>query len=241
MISDLRNAFAFLTILPVGYDEGVLPGRSFAYYPIVGLVIGVLLVFISFIAQLRFPSEVTMFFVLIVWVFVTGGLHLDGFGDSCDGLFATVSPERRLEILKDSRAGSWAVIGLALLLLGKWVALQNVRPIMLILPPILGRWAMVIAACMFPYARASGVGAYFRTGFGCWQIAIASITALLMVLAIGIVIDFRAALAMPVMILLVRGIGSWAVRRLGGGLTGDVYGALCELVELATLFMLTML
>jgi adenosylcobinamide-GDP ribazoletransferase len=241
VISELRNAFAFLTILRVGYDEDVLPGRSFAFYPVVGLVIGLILFVITLSAQRLFSPDVTAFFILIGWVILTGGLHLDGFGDSCDGLFATVEPDRRLEIMKDSRVGSWAVVGLALLLLGKWVALQNVKPVMLILPPVVGRWAMVIAVYAFPYARATGVGAYFRTGFGRWQAIIASVVTTVIVIGASIAADLRAILILPLVVLIVWGAGRWAASRLGGGLTGDVYGALCELVELLTLLMLTIL
>src|SRR5204862_526367 len=78
------------------------------------------------------------------------------FADSFDVLLSTVTPECRLEIMKDPRAGSWAVTGLALLLLGKWIALRTLSPPLLIVPPVMGRWAMVLAAAAFPLARDSG-------------------------------------------------------------------------------------
>ena len=108
MINDLRNAFAFLTTLPAGYTDTARPGRAFAYFPLVGLAIGCLLGLTGYIAQLSFTPSIAAFLVLVVWVVVTGGLHLDGFGDACDGLLAAVSPERRLEIMKDSCCCFWA-------------------------------------------------------------------------------------------------------------------------------------
>lgn len=232
MITDLIRAFAFLTILPVPQTAEGRPGRAFAYFPLVGLVIG-LAVFAT--ASIQFlPGDITAFLTLIVWVILTGGLHLDGFADSCDGLLATTSPERRLEVMKDPRAGSWAVIGIALLLLGKYVALRHVTPVSLILPPVLGRWGMVLAAYAFPYARTSGLGTYFRDGLGRTQV-IAATTIILMV---GVIYGWPLFLLVVVPPILIAILGRWASRRLGGGLTGDVYGALCELVELVCLLVL---
>ncbi|NLF74585.1 MAG: adenosylcobinamide-GDP ribazoletransferase, partial [Chloroflexi bacterium] len=155
--TDLRGALAFLTILPVGWPHNGRPGRSFAYYPLVGLIVGTA---VSVVASIRFLSaDLGAFLALLTWVVLTGGLHLDGFGDACDGLLATVEPEHRLEIMKDPRTGTWAVAGLVLLLLGKWIALRSISAHLLILPPIIGRWAMVLAVYYFPYARSSGTGA----------------------------------------------------------------------------------
>ncbi|MDX2163455.1 MAG: adenosylcobinamide-GDP ribazoletransferase [bacterium] len=233
MWHDIRAAFSFLTILPFGYGVAARPpGYSFSAYPVVGLVIGLALAATASLSPL--PPHVTAFLVLVAWVIVTGGLHLDGFGDSCDGLLATTPPERRLAIMKDPQAGSWAVIGLILLLLGKWTLIQTVPPLLLVIPPIIGRWAMVIAVYAFPYARASGLGAYFRDGLSRTQVIIASGIALCGVLAAGRSLP-------PVVIAFGTGaftiglVGSWAARRLGGGITGDVYGALCELIELGCL------
>jgi adenosylcobinamide-GDP ribazoletransferase len=233
ILTDLRGAVAFLTVIPTGWPDTGRPGRTFAYYPLVGLIVGG---FVAAAASIRFlPGDVAAFVTLLTWVLVTGGLHLDGFGDACDGLLATVDPARRLEIMKDSRAGSWAVVGLSLLLLGKWITLRHVTPARLILPPVAGRWAMVLAVAGFPYARASGIGGYFRDGFGRTQIVVATVTAGFVAVAFGWPVGLTL-LAAPVVVWVV---GTWAARRLGGGLTGDVYGALCELTELVCLILLT--
>jgi adenosylcobinamide-GDP ribazoletransferase len=236
LIDALRGAFAFLTIVPLAHSAGK-PGHIFAYFPLVGLLIGALLVLVA--SNRLFSADLTAFLVLLVWIVITGGLHLDGLADSCDGLFATAAPERRLEIMKDPRAGSWAVIGVVTLLLGKWLALREIQPIMLLVPPVIGRWAMVIAAWGFPYARPSGMGSYFRYGLGRAQVVIASITALTV---IPLLIRFEepaillAFLLVPVIVVISA---RWADGRLGGGLTGDVYGALCEGTELLCLLILS--
>lgn len=241
MLADLRTAFAFLTVLPVGYPEGSQPGRTFAYFPLVGLLIGLVTAGVASINFLH--ADVVAFLALAAWVVLTGGLHLDGFGDSCDGLLATVAPERRLEIMKDPRAGSWAVVGLVLLLLGKYVTLRQLHPLWLIMPPVLGRWAMAMAAYAFPYARSSGMGAYFRQGLERMQIIIATVISLVIVLILSALNPLRPILWLIVIIppLAVVMVGRWAAGRLGGGLTGDVYGALCELTELLCLIGLSAL
>jgi adenosylcobinamide-GDP ribazoletransferase len=235
MLSDLLNAFSFLTILPTGWlkpDLNRSPGWAFSFYPLVGLVIGLL---VSAIAAIRFlPADVTAFLALAAWVALSGGLHLDGFADSCDGLFATVSPERRLEIMKDPRAGSWAVIGVTLLLLGKWATVRYVSFPMLVLAPVAGRWAMAFAVALFPNARPGGIGAFFRNGLGKPQMIVATLIALAIAAALG----WRALIAQGASFVFAMLYGLWASRRLGGGLTGDTYGAICELVELLCLILL---
>ena len=233
MLASLIEAFAFLTILPVGRVTSGQPGRSFAFYPIVGLVIGAS---VALVASIRFlPPDLTTFVALLIWVVLTGGLHLDGFADSCDGLLATVTPERRLEIMKDPRTGSWAVVGLVLLLLGKWIALRSVPPLWLILPPIMGRWAMVLAVARFPRARTSGLAVYYRDGFGRNQVISSTIMAVLAAMLFG----WRGVLLLALTVLIVVIVAGWMAKRLGGGLTGDSYGALCELVELLSLILLS--
>lgn len=233
MLADVRAAFAFLTILPLRYPEGRAPGAAFAYFPLVGLLIGGAL---WLVALLPWPTTaVAAFAVLLLWVILTGGLHLDGFGDACDGLLATVSPERRLEIMKDPRTGSWAVVGAVLLLLGKWVFLQSVHPASLMAPPVVARWAMGLAVYCFPYARPAGLGAYFRQGLGRRELMIAMLITGVVVVALAWLVHMRILALLFVPLLTTFVFGRWAAHRLGGGLTGDIYGAVCELTELVCL------
>lgn len=230
--SDCCAAFALLSIVPLKPDSTRPPGGAFAFFPLVGLFIGAVL---AVVTALPVSIDARAFFALVAWVVLSGGLHLDGWGDTCDGLFSTTTPERRLEIMKDPRAGMWAVIGISLLLLGKFGALRGLPPLALITPPVAGRWAMVIAAYAFPSARPSGSGAYFRTGLGRTQVVIATLLALLICGALALA-DRRALIGLAAAPLVALGAGRWAAGRLGGGLTGDVYGTLCELTELVTLW-----
>jgi adenosylcobinamide-GDP ribazoletransferase len=239
MLADLRAAFAFLTVLPVGYSVGRKPGYAFAYFPLVGLVIGAILWLLG--VQPFFSTDVRSLLILFAWVILTGGLHLDGFGDACDALLATTTPEKRLEIMKDPRAGAWAVIGLVLLLLGKWVMVREISPLGLLAPPVVARWAMVGAAVQFPYARSTGLGACVREGLGRPQLITASLITGMTFVIIAWLIDWRLLALLLAPVLTVFVFGAWAARRLGGGLTGDVYGAICELTELLGLFVLLLM
>src|SRR5258708_22022443 len=236
MLDGLLLGFTFLTTLPLGSlrrDGDAVRGKMFSFFPLVGLVIGII---VSLVASIGFlPRDLATFLALAVWVALTGGLHLDGLADWCDGLLATVSPKRRLEIMKDPRAGSLAVIGVVLVLLGKWVALRSLSPAMLLVPPIAGRWAMVLAVAAFPDARTSGLAVHFRVGFGRTQLVMASLMTFIFVLVIGSVVVWRLIIVLAIVPITVLTVGRWAAARLGGGLTGDVYGALCELVELLCL------
>jgi adenosylcobinamide-GDP ribazoletransferase len=238
MWGEIAGAFAFLTILPLRAAPG-LPGRTFAWYPLVGLCIGVLIALSVSLPTLS--PDLRAFLALLVWIIITGGLHLDGFADACDGLLATTSAERRLDIMKDPRTGSWAVIGLIVLLLGKWLLLREVdTPALLLFPPVIGRWSMILAVSGFPYARREGIGAYFREGLGRAQVMIATLTCAFIALLLVIFVDSRSVylyLAVPLGLLLAQ----WATRRLGGGLTGDVYGAVCELTEGLCLLILVLI
>jgi adenosylcobinamide-GDP ribazoletransferase len=234
MLKDFLGALGFLTILP-GQLPGKHPGRVFAYFPLIGILIGIPLVLIS--SFLPLPAELSAFFLLATWVTLTGGLHLDGLADSLDGLLSTTTPEHRLEIMKDPNAGTWAVIGVFLLLLGKWAALAQSLPArVLLLPPAVGRLAAMLAAAIFPYARPEGLGGFFREGLGWIQIAVA----ILATLAVTAFTGWAQFATLAVGIVSALGFSYWASTRLGGGLTGDVYGAVCEVTELACLLSLAL-
>ena len=156
-------------------------------------------------------------------------MHLDGFGDSCDGLLANVGPEKRISILRDPRVGAWGAVGLILLLLGKWLALRSVAPEWLPLAPVFGRWALVWAAYHFPTARDEGMSAHFRDGLSARQLLIASAWVVILLTRAETTVLWLLIFCFTTLF------GGWAAGRLGGGLNGDVYGAICELSELVCL------
>ncbi|MBN2254083.1 MAG: adenosylcobinamide-GDP ribazoletransferase [Deltaproteobacteria bacterium] len=235
------TALQFLTIIRLWDDPDPTEDRfgvSMAFFPLVGLVIGLILVAVRFAASLIFPPAIADVFVIIALVVVTGGLHLDGFADTVDGLAGGKDRERVLAIMKDSRIGSFAVIGLILILLVKVVALTEVNLLVktkaLLIVPVLGRWATVQLAALFPYARAGGGTARVFVAFtGKLEYAVAFLITALIVVGL---FSLKGAAILAIAAAVAFGIGIFFNRRIGG-VTGDVMGATCELVEAVTLLL----
>ncbi len=242
--NDFLRALSLLTVLPVhpDWDAPTPLGRTMAFYPAIGLGIGGLLA--GWAALLGWvmgetipPAPLRAALILVAWVTMTGGLHLDGWGDACDALLVTADRARRLEILHDPHLGSFGVLGVTLLLIVKWASLQYIQGLMpLILIPTLARWAIVLAAARWPSARPGGMGDRFRQGLGWRQIAVATLTAVVITGAAGM----RGGIAVLGTLIVTVGLAQLAIRRLGG-LTGDIYGAIVEGVEVFLLLMLALM
>lgn len=231
----LRIAFGLMTTLPFRLPDDWSAGdsgRASVWYPFVGLVIGALTWLAWKGALLLFSPLVAGVIALIAWVVLTGGLHLDGLADCCDGLLASVSTERRLEIMKDPRVGAFGVIGLILVLLLKAAALVSLTPISsfgILLAASLARWC-ILPAGLLPLARPSGMGADFASGFRRSFLVWGAFVPLAVVILLGT----RGVLSLLV------GIGaaaliSWFARSRIGGVTGDVFGMIVEVVEMIVL------
>jgi len=231
-------ALTFLTRLPLPAPKVEVSSEEFAgsyrYYPLVGLVLGLLLWLLAKALFLYFPPLVLGAVLLSAELMLTGGLHLDGFMDSMDGLLSARSPERILEIMKDSRVGAHACMALVGLLLLKFTLLASLSPTMfsiLLVMPMLSRWVFQIAVIGFPYARPQGLGK-----------GIHETTHWIPLLLSGVIVlgtsyylaGLAGLIAFGVCVIAVAIIAS-RISSLLGGLTGDVYGALIELSEVICL------
>lgn len=222
--------------------------RALPWFPLVGGMLGGFLAAADWLLSPLLTLSVRNVVVIALAALLTGMLHLDGFVDCCDALLGTRSVSHRLEILRDSHIGAYGVIGACLLLLGRFAALgalsaEPLRALALVTAPLLGRWSMVYAVTRFPYARSSGTGTPFQGEHLLRSLARATLVAGLLLLAAcgllsGTDMPIRVAMAGMLAVVAVAvtlAWTAWASRRLGGGLTGDTYGALNELVELGTL------
>lgn len=203
-------------------------GRASVWYPLVGLVIGAIAWLAWSGANRVFPPLVASILTLTIWVLLTGGLHLDGLADCCDGLFMTATPERRLEVMKDPHVGAFGMIGLILVLMLKAAALSAAPNPGILLATSLARWCILPAALM-PLARPSGMGADFAAGFRRSFIVWGAIVPL----AVAILFGIRGVLS-------VAGLGAaasvlWLAKSRIGGVTGDVFGMVVEIVETVVL------
>jgi adenosylcobinamide-GDP ribazoletransferase len=236
----LSIAFNLLTTLPVRAPADWQPGdsgRAAGWYPFVGLVIGALVAGAYTLLDLTFSALVSAVLSLLMWVILTGGLHLDGLADCCDGLFHASDPERRLEIMKDSRLGAFGGIGLVLALLLKASALASLpadRAVpAILLAASLGRWFIILAGFQ-PLARPSGMGADYASGLSRSALVWGGLIPLALLLFSGVPGLLALGLAGIAVLVLLR----FARARIGG-VTGDVFGLVVEAVEILVLLTLS--
>ncbi|HVZ72223.1 MAG TPA: adenosylcobinamide-GDP ribazoletransferase [Polyangia bacterium] len=242
MLTPVLAAFAFLTRLPVGggtlRDEDL--GRSVAYFPLVGLVLGLVLTGLASLLGDALPAHMTAVVLVALLAALTGGLHLDGLADVFDALGGGRGDRRRmLEIMRDSRIGAHGAAALCLLLIAKVFAVARAVELhdllALLLFPALARWAVTPAIVLHPYAREEGLGRAFHGEARLPQVLTATALAAIAVGLLGLRFLIPAAGALAAAMAL-----AWWLRWRLGGLTGDVYGAAIEVAELVGLVLATL-
>lgn len=231
-------ALQFLSSLPIRLPSMPQPqelGRSLLFYPLVGLLFGVLLWGLSSLLA-GTPLMLHAALLLTAWVLLSGGLHLDGLADSADAWLGGFGDrERTLNIMKDPRSGPIAVVTLVLVLLLKFCAvlalIELQQTAVLLVVPLIGRSALLAIFLTTPYVRAGGLGQaladHLPRQAGWWVLGLSALTCWLLASSAGV---WALALAAVGFVWLRR----LMMRRLGGT-TGDTAGALLELLEVLVL------
>jgi len=228
-------ALQFLTVIPVTHSfiaSDKQLGYSSLYYPVIGLLIGSLLVLATFLLA-NIPIQIQAVIILILWVLLTGGLHLDGLADCADAWVGGLgNKQRSLDIMKDPAAGPIAVVVLVLLLFLKWsiiaYILEKQAIEVLLLTPMLGRLAILILMLSTSYIRPAGLGTSIIANLPELYVKWFSLFGVL----VGIFwLGFFPVGFMLIMIFII----SYQTKKRLGGVTGDVYGAAVELVEVSVL------
>jgi adenosylcobinamide-GDP ribazoletransferase len=232
-VNALRTAFAYFSILPVGFAEAPRAG-ALAVLPLVGIVLGAGAGTLGWLASLVMPAPLAIVVAFGASIVLTGAIHLDGFLDACDALFASVPAERRFEILKDPRHGTYALAGLAIAVPAWLAAIAAI-------PPAAWPWsfafcagtaraAAVLNALRLPYAPGGASARAFEERPN------------VAVLGAGAVLAAACCWQHPRLVLLAvpaaassAGLGAWCANRLGGVLAGDCYGAIVVVLEVALL------
>lgn len=236
MPEPLRIALQFLTRLPVTVDDHgpEAVGRSLLWYPVVGLLLGLILVVVSMLLDAPLAGAGL---VLLAWVAVTGALHLDGLGDLADAwVGGHGDSERTLAIMQDVHAGPMAVAAVAAVLIAKFAAvaalLGEQGPLAVLAAPALARTAVPVMLMGTPYVRVSGLGSALAEHLPREALRwVLGITAAVILLLLGWTGVAMILAALAVTLLLRRAL----LNRIGGT-TGDCLGALIELVEVAVLY-----
>lgn len=240
-------AINFLTRLSVPpnlvFETGEI-GRAAMFFPLVGALIGLIqtgaaLGFASAAQGNALKSILVAAFLLVINVFVTGALHLDGLADMADGFGGGHTKERVLEIMRDSLIGSFGAVGLILLLILKIAAIAALIESgsfwqILIIAPALARWAIVPLAKFTPYARESGGLGQTVTDYVGWNELLGA-TFLTVILLFGLLEWKIAVVFLLVATAVTLFIARFSFRKIGG-VTGDVLGANTEVCEAAILF-----
>jgi adenosylcobinamide-GDP ribazoletransferase len=228
-------AFQFLTRIPMPiscpWTEQTIKW-ALRFYPIVGLVIGMLL---NVVFQLEpyVPIWFISFLLLSVWIFITGGLHLDGWMDVADAVGSNAPLEKKWEIMKDSHIGSFAVISLLFLLVWKLAFLygisendSRVLPVALLAAPAMARWGALFLLFFVPAAKNEGLAWEWKKYLTYWDLVIATFP---IVIAIFFYAVFAFIFLSLILFLFVYSI--W-VRSAFKGINGDLIGTAIEGGEL---------
>lgn len=233
----------FLTRIPIrvdiGFDEEF--HKTMYYFPLVGFVLGTLYFIIGLISSIFFDSYITSVNVLIATVILTGGLHLDGVGDTFDGIYSYRDKDRILEIMKDSRLGTNAMLSVLFLMLMKlglvYSIVESGQLYNLIFMPVFARMAIVIASYKSVTPREKGMGNVFIGKPNLKIILTGMLYTILLVLVIGSLLFNLNSVSIlkiisfiPVMIILTRAFVKYIYTKIDG-ITGDILGCTSELME----------
>ena len=261
---------SFMTRIPmpkIDYDEEKL-GKSMKYFPAVGVIVGIILLFFCIVftfvfKNLNYSTVLPLMIIVVILtdLITTGGLHLDGLADTFDGIFSYRSKHKMLEIMKDSRLGSNGALALILYFLIKFVLLYSLLienqggTIFAILTyPVVARLCSVISCASSPYARGSGMGKTFVDNTKTKEVIIAALITVvysgtILFYMIGsrfnysLPLDFlMKSFSINLLIIAILGLFAYAfsklIERKIGGITGDTLGALLEISSLVYLFLL---
>ncbi|MBI3458489.1 MAG: adenosylcobinamide-GDP ribazoletransferase [Candidatus Rokubacteria bacterium] len=239
---DLLIACRYLTALPLPRSAGPGDlGRAAGWFPVVGLLLGVILAALALLVERGAPPLVGAVLIVALWALLTGGLHLDGLADALDGLGGGWSREEALAIMRDARTGAYGVTAIVLVLAAKLATIAGLSPGLrwraLIVAPVLARLGPLVLSRLCPPARGEGAGHVFALSVRAPGLAVGLLTAA--AVALGLLGPAGALL----FVLAVAGAAlfAWYLRRRLGGLTGDCLGALVEALEAVSLVALSVL
>lgn len=235
ILESIVVAFQFLTrlYLPINveWDTANLR-RSLMWFGLVGAFIGVILAgAMTLFNRFDLIPAVAAIIILLIWIFITGGMHIDGISDMADGFFSMRDKEKTLEIMKDSHVGAFGVITIVFLLLIKFEMLKEFIIIeknvwLLILPPTIARIAAGLVLSFYETTKKSGLGYTFHSSDPRIFWAIGFVVTLI----ISSILNIKSLIFIGIAILASNLMALWAKKKIGG-LNGDIYGAIVETVE----------
>ena len=234
MIGRLFIAVQFLTRLPVARglnsSESEL-GKAAAFFPLAGVIVGAGAALVFVLVQRVLPLPASVLCAIVFTAFITNGFHEDGLADAVDGFGGGWTKDRVLEIMRDSRIGTYGTLALVFIVLGKLNFLSSLPAGQiwrwLIVAHTAARWTILPLSAWLPYARVEGQGKLVAKQVGALEIVAGTITLFLVLL----LIPWRAALAALFVTTLVTFVSGLYFRARLQGMTGDCLGAANQLTE----------
>ena len=231
----LISALQFLTILPLGKSRDFDAPKTIPWFPVVGLAIGLILMLGDYIFSILWPDIIVALLDVLLIVILSGGLHLDGLGDTADGFFSHRSPEQVLSIMRDSRIGVMGLAAIVFVLSIKWASILHLvghRALYLFIIPAYSRGAMMFGIKFLRYGRPQGgIG----TDFFSDKPPMYALSIIFLPVLLSFWLGVKAIWLNSLFILMTALILFYYKRRMGG-ITGDMLGAMAE-VEEAGLFL----
>ena len=258
----LIGIIQFLTIIPINIDIGIDEEfhKSTIYFPIVGLILGICYFTVAFISTHLFNQDISTLLILGSTIILTGGLHLDGVGDTFDGLYSYRKKDKILEIMKESRLGTNAMLAILFLLLLKAACISEIlkqdKLEYLILMPVVARTMQVIACYKTKTPRENGMGNIFigkvstpyLVGTITIAIVINYIVTVCSLLLSGISLDVlfiirimkqgTQQVIVAFIIFMTMKVFIKSTYKKIDGITGDILGCICEFSEMLFLLIL---
>lgn len=228
-------AFQFLSVVPTPRIKQVSDRDirgSCACFPLVGLALGAVLWAVQALLNRVLPMTVSTCIALAVYTLLTGALHLDGLMDTADAIGSRKDRARALEIMKDSRVGAMGVVGAIVVYTGKIAVLGHFAPTAygaVICAPIISRCCMVLAMMLAPSARGNeGLGGMFAKKISPMSLWLAGIITVLIAIWLNPLWTAVAMLCGSALVTIL--LTTYFTKRFGG-MTGDTYGAINEVIE----------
>ncbi|MGD8880731.1 MAG: adenosylcobinamide-GDP ribazoletransferase [Desulfobacterales bacterium] len=223
------SAIQFITILPLGKTESFEPEKMIPFFPLVGILLGLLVAAFDAIFLRLWTPPVVALLDLILLAVLTGAFHIDGLGDTADGLLGPHPRDKALEIMKDSRIGTMGLVAILFGLAIKWsgiASLSTHRSLFLIIVPAYARAGILFGMRFLSYGRPDGTGKPFFYKKLSWV----HFWGLLLPIGLSLLLGLKAFWLNLAFVIILGSILFFYKKRIGC-ITGDMLGAMTELTE----------
>jgi len=229
-MKNLIAAIQFITIIPMGKSGKKHPEKMIPFFPMVGIILGLMVALLDQLFLLLWSKPVASLLDVLFLIIITGAFHLDGLGDTADGLYGRRTKEKALSIMKDSRIGAMGIVAIICGLSIKWAGITGLdawRSLLLIIIPSYARGSILFGMWFLEYGRADG-----GTGkpFFKKRLKIIGFWGLLIPVLLSFFLGLKAILLNVIFAIIVFSILLYYKRKIGC-ITGDMLGAMVEVTE----------